>query len=742
MNEFDVRRSDPEEGVPRKGNGGRPLHRSARMPERPSHAPSQTLISVGAVLKVVRRWWKIGIPVGVVLAAISVIFVYRGFVPVYRATAWLRIENQAPYVAFETRGRSDEFVRTQLQLIRSPMVLERAVGKPEIAAFPEIKESPDPIGWLSSRVSVNSVGNSELYHVAFTGPDPGHAAQIANCVAEAYFQVYTQDDAERSQRVIELLEQEKRRRAEEVRMKQESLRELTKQLTGRDPIAGALQPLAIEQPLAKLQGHIVDSQVEGEMLKAELQAVEELAAQDQIEVPPGMVDRQLADHPLYAELAEQREKLSETELHARQGKQSPVYLQLEAGVKQLEAKAEKVRTELLAQLKAQMLAKRDEKLDEMRRRLEGHQLSEKVLRERYEEQLKLLKKDNGQSLELEFSRSELDREETVYTKLADRAFQMRTELRAPGRITFMRRADVPSAPVEAMPFKWILMAMLGSLCVPFGLAFAWEQVFHRIGDVQELKQHSDLPVVGEISMLPPIRGLMSSRRLGMSRNASLFRESIDSLRTGLILSESFGHLHVLAVTSAMTGEGKSSVASQLAVSIARSTRERTLLIDADMRRPDIQNIFELPLSPGLVDVLNKTRTLDEAVVRKWSDNLDILTAGSLQTNPHDLVGHGAFKAVVEEARESYHYIVIDTPPILSASESLVFASEADAALICTMRDVTRVDQVRVAYERLIGVGARPIGTVLNGVPTTRYSYYYGYYGYASETSGPGTEDRA
>jgi len=419
-----------------------------------------------------------------------------------------------------------------------------------------------------------------------------------------------------------------------------------------------------------------------------------------------------------------------------------VYLQLEAAVKQLEAKEEKVRTELLAQIKAQMVAKRDEKLNEMRRRLEGHQLAEKVLRERYEEQLKLLKKDNGQSLELEFSRSELDRGETVYTKLADRAFQMRTELRAPGRITFMRRADVPAAPVESMPYKWIVLAVLGSFCVPFGLAFAWEQVFHGICDVQELKQHSDLPVVGEISMLPPVRGMMSSRRLGMGRNASLFRESIDSLRTGLILSESFGQLHVLAVTSAMTGEGKSSVASQLAMSIARSTREPTLLIDAYMRRPDIQNIFELPLSPGLVDVLRKTRSLDDTIVRKWSDNLDILTAGSLQSNPHDLVGHDAFKAVLEEARRSYHYIVIDTPPILSASEALVFASEADAALICTMRDVTRVDQVRIACERLIGVGARPIGTVLSGVPTTRYSYYYGYYGYDRETTGQKTDDQA
>src|SRR5439155_1401272 len=145
------------------------------------------------------------------------------------------------------------------------------------------------------------------------------------------------------------------------------------------PVAGSLQPLAIEQPLAKLQAHIVDSQVLGEMLKAELQAVEELASHDRLEVPAGMVERQLADHPVRTELAAQREKLSQTELHAREGKQSPIYLQLETAVKQLEAKEEKIRSEVTAQIKEQMTAKRDEKLAEMRRRLDGHQLSEKVL---------------------------------------------------------------------------------------------------------------------------------------------------------------------------------------------------------------------------------------------------------------------------------------------------------------------------------------------------------------------------
>lgn len=96
-----------------------------------------------------------------------------------------------------------------------------------------------------------------------------------------------------------------------------------------------------------------------------------------------------------------------------------------------------------------------------------------------------------------------------------------------------------------------------------------------------------------------------------------------------------------------------------------------------------------------------------------------------------LVGGNTLQDVLARARSTYRFVVIDTPPILAASEALVFAKAADATLLVTMRDVSRIAQVQQAYQRLVASGANAIGAVLNGVPTRRYAYRYGHYGYSS-----------
>ena len=187
-------------------------------------------------------------------------------------------------------------------------------------------------------------------------------------------------------------------------------------------------------------------------------------------------------------------------------------------------------------------------------------------------------------------------------------------------------------------------------------------------------------------------------------------------------------MQVISVCSAVSGEGKTSVSSQLAVSIARATGQPVLLVDGDMRAPDVHDIFEVPLSPGLADVLDQRASLEEAINRAWSEHVHLLPAGVLDKSPHKLLGNSAFRALLDEARLWYPYIVVDTPPVLAASESLVIAKHADGTIVCAMRDFSREHHVRLAQSRLHSTGATVIGTVLNGVPVRSYSARYGSYG--------------
>jgi len=199
----------------------------------------------------------------------------------------------------------------------------------------------------------------------------------------------------------------------------------------------------------------------------------------------------------------------------------------------------------------------------------------------------------------------------------------------------------------------------------------------------------------------------------------------------LMLAEDLRDLRILAVTSAVTHEGKTSVAVQLAMSLARSTNNSTLLLDGDMRSPNLHDIFDVKLTPGLTKVLEGKTSIEEAIIATSCPALDLLPAGKLVNNPHQLLGNGALAALLQSIAEKYRYVVIDTPPVLAASESLMLAKMADASLVCVLRDVSRIDQVKKAYQRLQIAGGKPVGLVLNGVPTKTYAYHYGTYGYSN-----------
>jgi len=268
---------------------------------------------------------------------------------------------------------------------------------------------------------------------------------------------------------------------------------------------------------------------------------------------------------------------------------------------------------------------------------------------------------------------------------------------------------------------------LAGLCAPFGIAVLWERWVRRIANAEQLDQQTHVRVVGEVARLPARRHATTELT---HRDLSLFEESVDSLRTCLVLGQGNADVHVIAVASAVSGEGKTSVAAQLAVSIARATGEPTLLIDADIRSPDVHEIFQISNDVGLANILEGNSPLDECVNREWSELVHVLAAGRASANPHRLINSQRFRQLLQEARAKYNHIIIDTPPILLASESLAIAKEADGTLLCTMRDFSRESQVNSAAARLEAVGARTLGAVLSGIPTGHYTAKYGNYAHA------------
>jgi capsular exopolysaccharide synthesis family protein len=698
-------------------------------------------INAAFLLQAVLRWWPIALPAGLVLAVVGTAAGWLLFTPTFRAEAWLRIEDRRPYVAFPTQEESKRFVQTQVELLRSPVIIAECLSRPDVAQLPELQQVEDPLEWLLTRLTVAGVGESELFRIRFEGPNPVNAVTITNMVVEAYLKQHSSEGAAEVQRIIELLNKEKERRLKEIERLQENLRTMTKQVTGRDLIegmTGGKDGQMLASPIAALQDRLTSAEVEREVLEAQFKAAESaLASQDTAAVPVNTLELDQAVaadsevQAINAELLASQLRLREYEAQFAEAAKKETGQRMRKRVEDLQAALTKRKAEvrqtygkILAQ---KVLQVRRDELASVQKQLEAQRHMESLLRKRVEEERAQLEKLGDQALNLEFARNELARSEEVFRRITDRITALRTEQSAPARASLLRKATKPELPINN---PYMTMAGLGGAAfgLPFLLAVLWEYRVRRVSGAQQLQEEIRLPVIGEVTTLP-IKSMIPAWGASdrFERHRHMFQESIAQVRTSLLLSDGLQGLQVLAVGSAVSGEGKTHLAAQLAVNIGKSTGKPTLLIDADVRDPDMHRMFDIPLTPGLVSVLNKSAELDEAILPLWEQRIHLLPAGNLQGSPHGLFAGSSFTSMLARLRKKYRYIVIDCPPLLSASESLVLAKAADGTLLCTMRDVSRVTQVRHARDRLTTAGAHTLGIVLSGASPTSYLYRYGGY---------------
>ncbi len=471
---------------------------------------------------------------------------------------------------------------------------------------------------------------------------------------------------------------------------------------------------------------------------AELAANEKLIEDNEVEVPTTVLNNALESHPdvqvVRQQLAAARAKLKGREVNVKSKGDSLLEIparEVRDLEKSLELTLSELRPQLLKELEEAQLANLTTAKKELQSNLDNQLLSQEIWAEKIEEQRTKLEEQGGESLELEFARYDLEWSQQVFRRISDRIQVLLTEMDAPPRVTQLQRAKAPPAPLESLPYKKFAMVILGAFAMPFGLAFLWERWVRRIADAEQVMGEMNVPVLGEIVTLPArslVPTLGSQNRLLRARYT--FEESVDSLRVGLTLAPELHDVQALVVTSAISQEGKTSLVSSLAISLARGTNESILVIDADTRAPDLHEVFGVALQPGLVEVLEGSRSLEEAIVADPVHGIHVLPAGELRMSPHQLLRNGIFASLLEKLRTKYRYIIIDTPPVLLASETLVVARASDGVLICTMRDFSREDQLRTAREKLVSAGVRLLGAVINGVPTPVWYQKYGSYLYS------------
>lgn len=721
------------------------------VPVMPSDRANTDTGAIGPKLlwNTVAGWWHIAGPVGAVLAVIAGLAVNTTYVPEFLGQAVIQIKSPEGIIVRD-RVNEKQYIADQLHFLQSDLVLMPVLEKIDVSKVKELAEANDPLSELKTRVGVASLGRSTFYQVTFRSYSPHHAASIANAIVESYLQI--RNDRENDKRQLELalykrLRDEKNAEVAELRSRLINLERQYLELGTMLP--PGTHAAAIPPAIHSLNSQIAQTKFELAEKEAKLEAVRRELATRQWKIDERRLAMAIDQHPEVAPLLLQLEatkqavkgleaQITEFRKAARNPEKLPEYQRLVDRLEQVKAEQENltdrieetrqsVHDEQLAYLREQETRVKEALLNQRQAEIRDLQLHLAQLEKAYQEEIRKAKDIGGDAL----SQRDLLLLDVAQAKQLASEFAKRIEeITLKGElesIKLVSPAEVPRKPISEVPWKKIFMAGGAAFLFPFGIALLWEFRIRRVSDSAVLEDSGRIPIVGEVASLPVRRVSRTRQRSG---GVWMFEESIDALRTHLMVDDRLEEARAFAITSAVSQEGKTSVAAQLAVSIARSTGKRTVIIDGDMRSPDLHNIFDVEGNGiGLAEVLSDEVSVDDAVARTQTDNLDVLPAGQLRCNPHSLVGNGHFKGLLKALRARYDYVVLDTPPLLAASESLVMAKHCDVSLLCAMRHTSRLDQVRKAYERLQQANANPVGVVLNGIPIRHYASRYGDYAY-------------
>lgn len=307
--------------------------------------------------------------------------------------------------------------------------------------------------------------------------------------------------------------------------------------------------------------------------------------------------------------------------------------------------------------------------------------------------------------------------------------------RAPIKATIVDAAAVPQTPVSPQPLRNIGLAAVLGLLLGLGAAVLRELLDTSVKTNEDVTEAAGAPVMGSIAFDPQT----TKRPLVTSLDSHAPRvEAFRVLRTNMQFVDIDTANKAVVVTSSVPQEGKTTTALNLAITLAQAG-QRVLLMDADLRRPKVADNLRLEPTVGLTTVLVGRVELHEAVQPYTVEGLDVLASGAIPPNPAELLQSNAMADLMVRVRKEYDVVVVDAPPLLPVTDAALITAQGDGALLVVRHGKTTKDQLRHAIDRLEHVGARPLGVVLNMIPSRRlgdpyYGYGYGYgYGYAPES---------
>lgn len=697
--------------------------------------PEEQSVPLSHYLWILRRHkWKI--LAFVFVAVVSTVVISSRLTPIYESTATVDIDRQAPPgVIGQDAARlapndADQFLATQIRLVQSDSVLRPVAERfklkvvestllPGEPPLPSARAQNAPV--KLNNLKVTRPPNTYLLLIAYRSPNAYLASDVANAIAHSYilhtFNIRFQAAADLSTFMEKQLEELKAK----MEKSSAALAEFEKDLSVVNPDE---KTSILSSRLLQFNNDYTNAQSDRMLKEAAYNSVKSGSFEAAEASSQGEQLRKLADR-----VDEAREKFATVK--AQYGANHPEYKKANSTLTELERQIDSLKANIAQRvnLEYQQAVNR-----------------EALLKEQVAETKTEFDRLNARSFEYKSLKQEAETDKGLYEELVRKIKE--AGINSSFQNSSIRLAD-SARPALKPVFPDLrlnaILAFVFSLLLAVGAAVMADVLDNTLTDPEQIQKTLKTVVLGSLptvkgwrGRLPPLamngNGDMSGSKalvkaVGLSSHVSAFEEAIRTLRDSILLSDPTRRPRSLLMTSAVPREGKTTTSAHLAVAHSLQKR-KTLLIDADLRRPGVHARFGLPNERGLCEVV-KGEAVWRDVVQKVDDlpDLTILTAGTASRHAADRLG-ATLEKLLEEAESEYDLIIIDAPPLLGFAEPLQMAAVVDGVVVVTLAGQTNRNAVASVLSSLNRLKVNVIGVTLNEVRqdmSDRY-YYYGYYG--------------
>ncbi|MBW3141630.1 polysaccharide biosynthesis tyrosine autokinase [Ferrimonas balearica] len=638
----------------------------------------------------------------------------------------LRLTEQQEFVPVQSSGFGLAMVKGWVQQQLGRLFGSADAGPPPTAEEQAYRLRQQVIGEYYQRLTLKPVRNTQLVSIQFEAQDPQLAAEVANAIGQAYIESYMEDKLVATQEATGWMRERLEKLKSNLRASEESLQQfredaglvdveglLTLESQELEKIANRLSEARERRSAAESVARTVSSSGGGD--------IEQLASLPEINRHPSV--QRLRD-------AESQAEQKVAQLSKRYGPKHKAMITAEAELNEVRVALRRQIRELVSGIQQEYRSARSQEAtlsDELaaaRQNYQGLSKNESEYRELQREV-----ETNRQLYDTFMTRIK----ETGVAGDFNEAIARFTDKALP--------ALLPSRPQKGAILALVLVASL--------LLFSFIALLHAryvdvISRASEVESELSAKLLG---IVPEVRSLndKSTVKTYFDKRQPEFGEAWRSVRTAFTLQHMNSTGLAMAISSALPGEGKTTSAISLALSLQQV--KRVLLIDCDLRKPKVGKAFELPsYQPGLTNALCGTHSLEQCMYQDEDSGLTLLSAGTVLSNPLEALSGDSFRRVLQQARAQFDVVLLDTPPVHAVSDALVVARTAGSMLFIVRADHTRARLAQNALERVLENKILLEGVVLNragkGAMKAQYGRGYdSYYGHGYEQTSPASAPR-